>query len=77
VAELLAAYQRHVRMEPGCRYVGVARDPEDPDRFVVFEQYHSADALDEHLASTHHREIVTDRIGPLLEERTIERLAPI
>jgi quinol monooxygenase YgiN len=77
VAALLAEYQRHVRMEPGCRYFGAARDPEDPDRFVLFEQYHSPDALDEHLASAHHREIATGRIGALLAERTAERLAPV
>ena len=27
MAALLAEYQRHVRMEPGCRYFGAARDP--------------------------------------------------
>ncbi|MEX1281174.1 MAG: putative quinol monooxygenase [Acidimicrobiia bacterium] len=77
VAELLGEYQRHVRMEPGCRYFGAARDPEDPDRFVLFEQYHSIEALDEHLASAHYRQIATDRIRPLLAERAIERLAPV
>lgn len=77
VAELLAEYQRHVRMEPGCRYFGAARDPEDPDRFVLFEQYHSPAALDEHRASTQFREIAVERIRPLLAERTVEVLEPV
>ena len=77
VAELLGEYQRHVRMEPGCRYFGAARDPEDPHRFVLFEQYHSRAAFDEHQASTHFREIAVERIRPLLAERTVEVLEPI
>lgn len=77
LAELLAEYQRHVRMEPGCRYFGAARDTDDPDRFILFEQYHSPEALDEHVASSHYREIAVDRVRPLLAERTIERLDPV
>lgn len=77
VAALLADYQRHVRLEPGCRYFGVGRDPVDPDRFVLFEHYLSADALDEHLASKHHEEIAVGRIRPLLAERAVRRLEAV
>jgi autoinducer 2-degrading protein len=77
VAALLAHYQRLVRMEPGCRYFGAARDPDDPDSFVIFEQYHSREALDSHVASAHYRDIAVGEIRPLLAERSVRLLEPL
>lgn len=77
LADLLSHYQRLVRMEPGCRYFGAARDPDDPDAFVLFEHYHSREALDTHLGSNHYRDIVVGRIRPLLEERSVRLLDTI
>ncbi len=77
VADLLAHYQRLVRREPGCRYFGATRDPEDPEVFVLFEQYHSREALDTHVASAHYRDWVVERIRPLLAERTVHLLDPL
>lgn len=77
VADLLAHYQRLVRLEPGCRFFGATRDPDDADAFVLFELYHSRDALDVHVASDHYREWVVDRIRPLLAERNVRLLDPL
>jgi quinol monooxygenase YgiN len=39
--------------EPGCRQFDVCRDPAQPDRFVLYELYDDAAAIEAHLHSEH------------------------
>lgn len=77
LAAVLAEYQRLVRLEPGCRFFGAARDPADPDAFTLYELYHSREALDTHVASAHYEQVAVGRIRPLLAERTVRVLDPV
>jgi quinol monooxygenase YgiN len=47
------------------------RGTEDPDSFVLYERYESADAFKAHQASPHFEGIAVAQIRPLLAERTL------
>ena len=47
------------------------RSSEDPDSFVLYERYESADAFEAHQASPHFEGIAVAQIRPLLAERTL------
>jgi quinol monooxygenase YgiN len=46
---------RATRQEPGCRHYRFSSDLEDPDLFLLFEEWESADALTRHFATEHMR----------------------
>ena len=71
VAALLARHTAATRAEPGCRDFVALRGTEDPDSFVLYERYESADAFKAHQASPHFEGIAVPRIRPLLSERTL------
>ena len=48
------------------------RGTEDPDSFVLYERYESADAFKAHQASPHFEGIAVAQIRPLLAERRLE-----
>ena len=58
VAELLRRMIPLSRAEPGCLQYDVHGDPDDPNRFFIFERYVDDAALDAHAASPHFRELV-------------------
>jgi quinol monooxygenase YgiN len=41
------------RKEPGCRSYVFTADLEDPARFLIFEEWESAEALEAHFATPH------------------------
>ena len=53
------------RKEPGNLRFDVLRDPDDETRFVIYEVFTSAEALDDHRKTEHYRECVR-RIDPIL-----------
>ena len=72
VAALLARHTAATRAEPGCRDFVALRGTEDPDSFVLYERYSSADAFKAHQASPHFEGIAVAQIRPLLAERRLE-----
>ena len=71
VAALLARHTAATRAEPGCYDFVALRGTEDPDSFVLYERYESAEAFKAHQASPHFEGIAVARIRPLLSERTL------
>ena len=71
VAALLARHTAATRAEPGNLDFVALRSSEDPDAFVLYERYASADAFEAHQASPHFEGIAVARIRPLLSERTL------
>ena len=53
VAALLAQHTAATRAEPGCLDFVALRGADDPDSFVLYERYSSADAFKAHQASPH------------------------
>jgi quinol monooxygenase YgiN len=51
--------------EDGCLRYALHRDVEDPTRFVVVEQWASAEALDAHARTSHLKELF-GKVGPLV-----------
>jgi quinol monooxygenase YgiN len=59
----------HSRSEPGCRLFMVNRSPEDPRKFLLYEQFADKAAFDAHTQTAEFKEIVVGQIVPLLERR--------
>ena len=55
--------------EPGCRLYQVSRSTEDPNRFLLYEQYVDQAALEAHRETPHFKEIVEGTVVPLLDKR--------
>jgi quinol monooxygenase YgiN len=72
VAALLARHTAATRAEPGNLDFVALRGTEDPDSFVLYERYSSADAFKAHQASPHFEGIAVAQIRPLLAERRLE-----
>jgi quinol monooxygenase YgiN len=72
VAALLAQHTAATRAEPGCLDFVALRGADDPDSFVLYERYESADAFKAHQASPHFEGIAVARIRPLLADRRLE-----
>ena len=60
--------------EPGCLGYEVFRHVDDPGALLLLERYRDSAALEAHRHSGHYRELVVDRILPLLESRHVELL---
>jgi quinol monooxygenase YgiN len=70
VAELVTA----ARTEPGNLAFDAYRSVDEPRSYVLLERYVSRDAFADHRATAHFKDIVLDRLVPLLESRTVEAL---
>jgi quinol monooxygenase YgiN len=57
------------RAEPGCRLYMVNRSPEDPRRFLLYEQYADEDGYKAHQATEAFRENILGKVVPMLESR--------
>jgi quinol monooxygenase YgiN len=58
-----------VKEEKGCIHYLVNRSKDDPDAFLLFEQYQDEQALASHSETPYFKRIVLDTIVPLLEKR--------
>jgi autoinducer 2-degrading protein len=58
--------------EPGCLLYHANRSTEDPDLFLLYEQYEDAKALEAHRETPHFEQIIEGEIVPLLENRERE-----
>jgi len=59
------------RKEKGCIFYECARSNDDPQKFVMMENWESREALDEHFKAPHFVELVP-KMRALLAERTVE-----
>ncbi len=63
--------------EPGCVDYRVGRSVENPDEFLLYEEYVDQAALEAHRETPHFQAIVEATIVPLLEERQRFVLDPL
>jgi len=71
VAARLAELAVATRTEPKNLSYGYFRSPENPDHFVILEQYSDADGLALHRDAPHFQRIGVGMIIPLLERREV------
>ena len=73
VADALAPHIAATRAEPGCVTFVAYRANDDPDRFLLYEQYVDEDAFQAHRRTPHFVKYVEGLIVPLLERRDWQR----
>ncbi len=71
VGALLAELTAATRLEPKNLAYAFYRSPQDPDRYVILEQYTDASGLDEHRASGHFQRLGFGTIIPMLVSREV------
>ena len=73
VAAVLGQMASAVReQEPGCLLYQVNRSCDQPDLFLLYEQYVDMAALEAHRQTRHFQELIEATIVPLLERRERE-----
>jgi len=65
------------RDEPGCLVYRAARSTDDPDVFVLYEEYEDEAALLAHRETPHFRDLIEGVVVPVLESREREILEPL
>jgi quinol monooxygenase YgiN len=69
VAAILARHLTPARAEPGCITFVAHRATDDPDVFVLYEQYLDEAAFEQHRHTPHFSEYIEHGVVPLLAER--------
>ncbi len=69
VAALLAEMTPFARAEPGCNAYIVNRSVDDPNTFLLYEQYADAAAFDAHRDDPDFQRIIIGKVIPLLADR--------
>ncbi|MCO5220928.1 MAG: antibiotic biosynthesis monooxygenase [Thermomicrobiales bacterium] len=69
VAASLAEMTPFANAEPGCKRYIVNRLVDDPNVFLLYEQYVDAAAFDAHRENPHFKRIILDTVVPLLADR--------
>jgi quinol monooxygenase YgiN len=77
VASALTELVEPSRAEPGVLIYIPHRDPEDPRRFYIFEQYVDADAYTAHTETEHFKRLGFGDAIPRLEDRKREFYEPL
>jgi (4S)-4-hydroxy-5-phosphonooxypentane-2,3-dione isomerase len=63
--------------EPACLVYRAARSTEDPDVFILYEEYTDEEALLAHRETRHFRDLIEGVIAPALMSREREILVPL
>lgn len=63
--------------EPSCLVYRAARSTEDPDTFILYEEYADENALLAHRETQHFRDLIEGVIVPVLISREREVLVPL
>jgi (4S)-4-hydroxy-5-phosphonooxypentane-2,3-dione isomerase len=69
--------EEETRREPGCIFYVVQRSRENPQRYLVYEQYKDQAALDAHRNSTHFKKYAAEGFYRFVEQRQAELFDPI
>jgi quinol monooxygenase YgiN len=68
--EYIQILQEHSRKEPGClMYIG-HQSTENPRKFLFYEQYKDAAALDAHRAAPYFKQYVSEGLDTIMENRS-------
>lgn len=71
IEEILRDLAKEIRREPGNLQFIVNRSRDDPNEFLLYEQYVSEQAFLDHRQMPHFKTLVLERAVPLLERREI------
>jgi quinol monooxygenase YgiN len=74
ILPLVAALREQSLAEAGCLGYEVYRGADDADALLLLERYRDPAAIEAHRASAHYRELLVERIAPLLAKRQVELL---
>ncbi|MCU1255248.1 MAG: hypothetical protein JWM83_1547 [Candidatus Angelobacter sp.] len=75
--EYIQILQEHSRKEPGCLlYIG-HQSTEDPRKFLFYEQYRDAAALEAHRNAPYFKQYVIGGLDAIMEQRTRDLFAPV
>jgi len=69
--------ERVARDEPTCVLYRASRSIEEPDVFILYEEYVDQQALEAHRETPHFAELIEGTIVPILESREREVLVPV
>ena len=72
VMSLVSQLADATRAEPGCRSFEVYFEAGNPRHLALLERYRSREALDEHHASPHYRQLALAGCAPRLDRRVVE-----
>src|SRR6476620_3036989 len=71
IEAILRDLAREIRREPGNLQFIVNRSRDDPNEFLLYEQYVSEQAFLDHRQTPHFKTLVLEQAVPLLERREI------
>ena len=71
IEAILRELAREIRREPGNLQFIVNRSRDDPNEFLLYEQYVSEQAFLDHRQTPHFKTLVLEQAVPLLERRYI------
>jgi len=74
VLDLVAALRQDSLAEPGCLGYEAFHSVNDPGALLLVERYRDGAAIEAHRNSPHYRQLVVDRIIPMLSSRQVEVL---
>jgi quinol monooxygenase YgiN len=74
VLALVAELRRETLVEPGCQGYDVFRNTDNPCEILLLERYRDDSAIEAHRGSAHYKDLVVQRILPLLSDRKVELL---
>ena len=75
VEAILRELAKEVRTEPGNLQFTVNRSVDDPDDFLLYEQYASEQAFRDHQQTPHFKRLVLEQAVPLLAHRERQAFA--
>ena len=76
-ARLLGPLRDGSRAEPGCITFDVSRSTEDPNVFVLYEEWQDQAALDVHYKTAHFEKYGINGVRTLASNRTAYRCRPL
>src|SRR5437764_6181481 len=69
VAEAFRPLIEASRREPGCLMYVVHQRKDEPQKFLLYEQYKDEDALEAHRSSAHFEKFATQGVYTMIDER--------
>ena len=69
IEDILRELAKEIRREPGNLQFTVNRSRDNPDEFLLYEQYADEQAFIDHQQTLHFKTLVLERAVPLLERR--------
>lgn len=74
---MLRSLRAASRAEPGCITFDVSRSNDDPNSFVLYEEWQDQAALDVHYQTEHFQKFGVNGIRPLATNRLAHRCTPL